>query len=81
MYHDSKKELLISPFTTFFSCSVCFSRPLSAADGELINPYPSLRSLDKFLQSRFIQNNPLVECLLFLEQIQVRFFLHRLFNK
>lgn len=48
-------------------------RPLSAAYGELINPNPSVRnSPDKLLQSTFIQNNPLVECLLFLEQIQVR---------
>jgi hypothetical protein len=47
-------------------------RPLSAAYGELINPNPSIRSsLEKLLQSPFIHNNPLVECLLFLEQIQV----------
>jgi hypothetical protein len=47
-------------------------RPLSVAYGELMNTNPSLRSsLDKFNQSPFIQNNPLVECLLFLEQIQV----------
>jgi SCY1-like protein 1 len=50
-------------------------RPLSAAYGELMNPNPSLRSsLDKFNQSPFIQNNPLVECLLFLDQIQVCHF-------
>ena len=50
-------------------------RPLSAAYGELMNPNPSLRcSLDKLIQSPFIQINPLVECLLFLEQIQVRGF-------
>ena len=48
-------------------------RPLSTAYGELINPNPSIRSsLEKLLQSPFIENNPLVECLLFLEQIQVR---------
>ncbi|CAF1052520.1 unnamed protein product [Rotaria sordida] len=48
-------------------------RPLSAAYGELINPNPSLRSSpDKLLQSPFIQNNSLVECLLFLEQIQLK---------
>lgn len=47
-------------------------RPLSAAYGELVNPNPSIRnSLEKLLQSAFIQNNSLVECLLFLEQIQV----------
>ena len=48
-------------------------RPLSAAYGELVNPNPSVRtSLEKLVQSPFIQNNPLVECLLFLEQIQVK---------
>ncbi|CAF1494022.1 unnamed protein product [Adineta steineri] len=48
-------------------------RPLSAAYGELINSNPSLRcSLDKFCQSPFIQNNSLVESLLFLEQIQLK---------
>ena len=48
-------------------------RPLSAVYGELMNPNPSLRSsCDQLLQSPFILNNPLVECLLFLEQIQVR---------
>lgn len=47
-------------------------RPLSVAYGELINPNPSIRnSCEKLLQSTFIQSNPLVECLLFLEQIQV----------
>ena len=49
-------------------------RPLSAAYGELVNPNPAHRSsLDKLLQSPFIEDNDLVECLLFLEQIQVRF--------
>ncbi len=48
-------------------------RPLSAAYGELINSNPSIRSsIDKLLQSPYIQTNPLVECLLFLEQIQVK---------
>ncbi|UJR32169.1 hypothetical protein I4U23_019635 [Adineta vaga] len=48
-------------------------RPLSAAYGELMNPNPSLRtSMEKLNQSPFIQNNPLVECLLFLEQIQLK---------
>ncbi len=48
-------------------------RPLSAVYGELINSNPSIRSsLEKLLQSPFIQNNSLVECLLFLEQIQVK---------
>ncbi len=50
-------------------------RQLSAAYGELMNPNPSIRySFDKLIQSPFIQNNPLVECLLFLEQIQVDIF-------
>ena len=49
-------------------------RPLAAAYGDLVNPNPSLRtSLDKLLQSAFIEDNALVECLLFLEQIQVGF--------
>ncbi|CAF2594523.1 unnamed protein product [Rotaria sp. Silwood2] len=48
-------------------------RPLSAAYGDLINPNPSLRSsFDKLLESPFIQNNSLVECLLFLEEIQLK---------
>ncbi|CAF1072156.1 unnamed protein product [Adineta ricciae] len=48
-------------------------RPLSAAYGELMNINPALRtSIDKLNQSPFIQNNPLVECLLFLEQIQLK---------
>jgi SCY1-like protein 1 len=48
-------------------------RPLSAVYGELINSNPSIRSsLEKLLQSPFIQNNSLVECLLFLEQIQLK---------
>jgi hypothetical protein len=47
-------------------------RPLAAAYGELVNANPSLRcSFDKLIQSPFIHNNSLVECLLFLEQIQV----------
>ncbi|CAF3342861.1 unnamed protein product [Rotaria socialis] len=48
-------------------------RPLSAAYGELINTNPSLRSsFDKLIQSPYIENNSLVECLLFLEQIQLK---------
>lgn len=47
-------------------------RPLSAAYGELVNSNPAHRlSLEKLIQSPFVQNNTLVECLLFLEQIQV----------
>ena len=59
-------------------------RPLSAAYGELVNPNPAHRSsLDKLLQSPFIEDNALVECLLFLEQIQVscsRWFLDNEFS-
>jgi len=57
-------------------------RPLSAAYGELMNSNPSLRcSLDKLIESPFIQNNSLVQSLLFLEHIQVRSFLLLLLNK
>ena len=50
-------------------------RPLAAAYGELVQSNPSQRSsLEKLVQSPFIQNNSLVECLLFLEQIQVSRF-------
>ena len=50
-------------------------RPLSAAYGELVNPNPAQRtSLEKLVQSPFISQNSLVECLLFLEQIQVCLF-------
>lgn len=48
-------------------------RTLSAAYGELINSNPSVRSsMEKLNQSTFIQNNSLVECLRFLEQIQLK---------